>query len=211
MTIDPVNPWLRIPEADYIGHMSSPAVGQRQVLNRLLGEVVRDTSPRSVLIVGCSTGNGLEHLDPAVTRKVTCVDINPTYLRSLTERFDRADIECEVTCQDLRAYAPVGSFDLIHAALVLEYLPWQRVLPQLAMALSAHGTLSVVVQLPSHSTPAVTPTPFASLLTLETLFRFVNPDELVAHATDIGLALRTRVTEPLPSAKAFEVVRFERR
>jgi len=34
------NPWLEIPEADYVAHMSSPAVGQRPVLSRLLGEAL---------------------------------------------------------------------------------------------------------------------------------------------------------------------------
>jgi hypothetical protein len=35
------NPWLDIPEADYVGHMSSPVVNQRPVLNRLLREALQ--------------------------------------------------------------------------------------------------------------------------------------------------------------------------
>jgi hypothetical protein len=64
------NPWLDIPEADYIGHMNSPAVGQRPVLGRLLGEALETVRPKVVLVLGCSTGNGLEHVNPAVTSRI---------------------------------------------------------------------------------------------------------------------------------------------
>jgi len=43
---------------------------------------------------------------------------------------------------------------------------------------------------------------------LESVFHFVEPDVLVARAYDVGLGLEYRRTEPLPSAKAFEVLRF---
>ena len=61
------NPWLDISEADYVGHMSSPTVGQRPVLGRLLGEVLETVLPNVVLVLGGSTGNGLEHVNPTVT------------------------------------------------------------------------------------------------------------------------------------------------
>jgi hypothetical protein len=67
-----------------------------------------------------------------------------------------------------------------------------------------------VVQLPSSSSPAVTPTGFASLESLESLFRFVEPDALALAARGARLTLRDRRTESLPSGKAFEVLRFVR-
>ena len=66
------NPWLDIPDVDYIGHMSSPAVNQWSVLNQLLRDALE---------------SGLEHVDVAVTSRVTGVDLNATYLRRLVERF----------------------------------------------------------------------------------------------------------------------------
>ena len=54
------NPWLDIPEADYSGHMSNPEVGQRPVLDRILREALHDVRPRALLVLGCSTGHGLE-------------------------------------------------------------------------------------------------------------------------------------------------------
>jgi hypothetical protein len=40
------------------------------------------------------------------------------------------------------------------------------------------------------------------------VFHFVEPDVLVARAYDVGLGLEYRRTVPLPSVKAFEVLRF---
>jgi len=56
----------------------------------------------------------------------------------------------------------------------------------------------------------VTPTPFTSLRSLESLFHFVDPDALIEVAEDEELTLAFRRTEPLASGKAFEVLRFIR-
>jgi SAM-dependent methyltransferase len=205
------NPWLDIPEADYVGHMSSPAVDQRPALNRLLADVLHRARPASVLIAGCSTGNGLEHVNPQVTRRVSAVDVNPRYLRRLAEKFPDPAFELDIRCADLNDAAfDAGAFDLIHAALVLEYVDWRPLIERLVRALTSHGILSVVLQRPSSSTPAVTPTEFSSLRLLEPLFHFVDPDELVAAADDVGLTIEHRRIDPLPGGKAFEVLRFVR-
>jgi SAM-dependent methyltransferase len=204
-----VNPWMSIPEADYVGHMSSPAVGQRPALNQIFADALRVTRPNAVLVVGCSNGNGLEHVDPTITARVTGVDINPAYLRSLADRFARPGFALDVQCADLNVFEfEREAYDLVHAALVFEYLPWQRLLPRLAAALKLQGMLTVVLQRPSASSPAVTPTSFTSLNALESLFNFVDLDAIAATARAEGLQLRERLTEPLPSGKAFEVFRF---
>jgi SAM-dependent methyltransferase len=206
------NPWLDIPDVDYVGHMSSPAVNQQSVLNRLFRDALGSIRPEAVLVLGCATGNGLEHVDAAVTSRVIGVDLNPTYLRRLVERFPNPRFTLEVRCADLAEYTfEPEAFDLVHAALLLEYVEWPRVLPRLAETLRPRGTFSVVLQLPSVSIPAVTPTGFTSLRALESLFRFVDRDVFVARAGDVGLVLDYRRKEPLKSAKAFEVLRFVKR
>ena len=203
------NPWLAIPEADYVGHMSSPTVNQRPVLSRLLGDALESVRPRAVLVLGCSTGNGLERVDPKVTSRVAVVDLNPAYLRRLGERFPNPDFELDIRCADLAdVVLEPGEFDLVHAGLVLEYVEWPLLLPRVAAALTSGGVLSVVLQLPSAATPAVTPTAFVSLRSLESLFRFVDPEALVEAANGEGLALSNRRTEPLAAGKSFEVLRF---
>jgi hypothetical protein len=147
-----------------------------------------------------------------VTRRVMGVDINPAYLRRLVERFPNPGFALDVRCADLAAYAfEREAFDLVHAGLVLEYVEWPPLLPRLAETVRAGGTFSVVLQCPSVSSPAVTATEFTSLRSLESVFHFVEPDVLVAQARKVGLALEYRRTEPLQSAKAFEVLRFVKR
>jgi SAM-dependent methyltransferase len=203
------NPWLEIPADDYVGHMASPEVGQHQALNRILRDLLLGVRPGSVLALGCSTGNGLEHVDPSVTSRVVGVDVNPVYLERLRQRFPRPAFTLETHCADLTAYEfETGAFDLIHAALVFEYVEWPRLLGRVAAALRAGGVLSVVLQRPSSSSPVVTPTAFTSLRSLEAIFGFVVPGVLVTEAAAHGLAVDSRRPEPLPSGKAFEVLRF---
>ena len=99
---------------------------------------------------------------------------------------------------------------MVHAALVLEYIEWSSLLPRIASTLKPGGVLSVVLQLPSATSPAVTPSPYGSLQALESLFHFVAPDVLIEAARGEGLRLTSRRSEPLPSGKAFEVLRFLR-
>jgi SAM-dependent methyltransferase len=203
------NPWLDIPEVDYVCHMSSPTVNQRPVLSRLMGDAMESVRPRTMLVLGCSTGNGLEHVNPEVTSRVTVVDLNPAYLLRLGERFPDPGFSLDVQCADLAdvVFEP-EAFDLVHAGLVLEYVEWPLLLPRVASTLKPGGVLSVVLQLPSTSSPAVTPTTFVSLRSLESLFRFVEPGALVEAACGAGLTLSSRRTESLAAGKAFEVLRF---
>jgi len=205
------NPWLAIPEADYIGHMSSPAVGQRAALNRIFRDVLRAVRPRALLVAGCSTGNGFEHVDPAITSRVTAVDINLSYVDRLRDRFADAGFSLDARCADVADMTfDAGAYDLVHAALLLEYVDWRALVPQLASALADRGVLSVVLQRPSRSTPAVSPSPFTTLRLLETLFQFVDGDVLIAQAARYDLRLAARRREPLPSDKAFDVLHFIR-
>lgn len=205
------NPWRDIPESDYVGHMSSPAVGQRAVLGHLLGEIVRKTSPEAILIIGASTGNGLEHVDPARTRRVTCVDINANYLATLAQRLEGAAFEIDTRPADIAdCHFGRESFDLIHAALVFEYIAWPLLMPRVASWLKPGGALNIVLQRPSALTPAVTPTPFKSLLGLEAIFRFVEPQAVVAEAQRADLCLAHRRDVPLPGDKMFTVLQLER-
>ena len=203
------NPWLDIPEADYVGHMSSPAVGQRPVLGRLLGEALETVRPNVVLVLGCSTGNGLEHVNRAVTSRVVVVDVNPKYLLRLRERFPNPTFELDVRPGDvIDIELEREAYDLVHAGLIFEYLEWPVLLPRVAMALKPGGVLSVILQTPSASSPAVTPTTFTSLRKLQSLFCFVEPTALVDAARGEGLNLNARHTEALPAGKSFEVLRF---
>jgi ubiquinone/menaquinone biosynthesis C-methylase UbiE len=205
------NPWLDIPEADYVGHMNSPAVGQGPVLSRLLGEVLEDVRPTELLVLGGATGNGLEHVNPAVTSRVVVVDVNPAYLVRLRERFPNPTFKLDLWSGDvIEVELGRQAYDLVHAGLIFEYVEWRVLLARIAAALRPEGVLSVILQAPSASSPAVTPTKFASLRTLASLFRFVESTALVDAARNEGLGLNARHTEPLPAGKSFDVLRFRK-
>jgi SAM-dependent methyltransferase len=204
------NPWLEIPAADYVGHMSSPEVDQLSVLSRLLSEALDAFKPADLLLPGCSTGNGLEHVDPQVTRHVTGVDINPEYLRLLAERFPNPGFRLTLRAEDIaRCSLEDASVDLAHCALLFEYLDWQALLPRLARWIRPGGGLSVVLQ-DASDMPAVTPTGFASLRALQRTFTFVDPERLLAHAGEAGFSLALRRRDPLRSGKTLSVFWFRR-
>jgi ubiquinone/menaquinone biosynthesis C-methylase UbiE len=205
------NPWLDIPYQDYVGHMASPEVAQRPLLCRLLGDVLTGLQPQSFLFLGCSDGNGLEHVNPRITTHVVCVDLNPVYLAQLRQRFPQPAFTLDVRYGDVvHIDLPPATLDVVHAALLLEYVSWPALLPRAAEALRAGGTLSVVLQRPTPTNPAVTPTCYSSLRSLEPVFTFVHPPDLLARAATSGLILRTQRTERLPTGKEFEVLWLQR-
>jgi SAM-dependent methyltransferase len=191
------------------GAIMSRRGGQWPVLGRLLGEVLEDVRPTELLVLGGSTGNGLEHINPAVTSRVVVVDVNPAYLLRLRERFPNPAFELDLWSGDvIEVELGRQAYDLVHAGLLFEYLEWRVLLARIAAALRPAGVLSVILQAPSVSSPAVTPTTFTSLRTLESLFRFVDWTALVDAARSEALSLNARHTEALPAGKSFEVLRF---
>lgn len=203
------NPWLDISDNDYVGHMSSPSVMQRPMLSRIMGEALEAVRPKAMLVVGCSTGNGLDHVNPEFTSRVDVIDLNQAYLDRLIEQFPHTGFAMNVQCADLADVTlEAEAFDLVHAALVLEYINWPSLIPRVASALKRDGTLSVVLQLPSAANPSVTPTAFTALQSLESIFNFVDPDALIDVADASRLKLSHRYVESLPTGKSFEVMRF---
>ncbi len=67
--------------------MALPEVCQAQALSRLMSLALAEYTPASLAVIGCTTGNGFEHIDPIHTRRVVGIDINPDYLAILKSRF----------------------------------------------------------------------------------------------------------------------------
>lgn len=205
------NPWLHIPLEDYRGHMGHPRVGQLAMLRDAFADALRAAQPTSVLMLGCTDGNGLDCIDPRVTRYVTAVDINEGFLDRLRDAHGAREFELTAVCGDARQLRyPERAFDLIYAALIFEYLEWEALLPVLADALTMDGRLSVVVQVPSATEPAVSATDFSSLLSLEAIFAFVRPVQLCSVATTCGLELVYAGVRTGASTKQFACIDFRR-
>ena len=161
------NPWLHIPAEDYEGHMGSGGVDQLDALDRIMGAIYADVRPRRLVILGCGTGNGFRHIDPEVTVRAVGVDINPAYIEIARRRHPGLKGILELSCSyaEKCAFDP-GSFDMVHAALLLEYLEPEPMISKIASWLVPGGTASFVIQEPGGGNGPVSETPFKSLMAL---------------------------------------------
>ena len=197
-------PWLTIPAADYDGHMSSPEVGQFAALSDALAEALERSRPECLLVIGCATGNGLERVDPRVTRRVVGLDVNPEYLNVARQRFDSRLPDLELLCADVESHElESGSFDLIFAGLILEYVRPKRLLERMASWLATDGALCVLIQLPDDGMATVSETPFESLRALAPTMRLLTAEELERLGTEAGLRIVQRQEITLTNGKRF--------
>jgi len=118
-----INPWLRIPASDYEAHMALPEVAQAQALSNLMASALIEYTPMSLAVIGCTTGNGFEHINTARTQRVVGIDINPDYLTILETRF-RGRIPClELIKADITAPSfRIDPVSMVFAGLVFEYV-----------------------------------------------------------------------------------------
>lgn len=203
------NPWIALPLADYEAHMALPAVAQTGLLSEELARAVEARRPESVAVLGCAGGNGLDRLIGSSARRTVAVDINPDFVATTEARFRGRvqQLECIVADVEsaLRVFAPV---DLIYAALLLEYVDLQRGIAFMRRHCRPGGALVVLLQLPSARIAHVTPSQYASLRTLEPIFRLVSPEELRRQAAATGFHPAGARTLKSAGGKAFSLQEF---
>jgi 2-polyprenyl-3-methyl-5-hydroxy-6-metoxy-1,4-benzoquinol methylase len=202
------NPWSLVSAAEYEAHMGPQGADQLAPLAAIFAKLYAARRPRRLAVLGVATGNGLEHVDPAVTRRTVGLDVNLSYLAVTRQRFMRLGASLELLCADLeRARLDAGGFDLVHAALVLEHVDFRRALPRVASWLAPGGAFSVVLQLPD-GRPVTTP--IASLRAVGEAMRLVPPEELRARAAEAGLAERVAYVVPLPTGLRLFTALYQR-
>ena len=188
--------------------MASSAVQQLGYLNEVLREVLAETRPAALAVPGCTTGNGFEHI-PAETARVVGIDIHPEYLDTLRERFAPRLTGLELIRADVRDPSLVfDSLDLVHCALLLEYVPPEEVVGKFAGWLRRGGALSVVLQLPFGDHAPVTQTPYTSVRVLDPCLRLVPPERMDELAAAAGLSVVRRRIDTLPTGKQFYVALY---
>jgi len=200
------NPWLQIPASDYEAHMALPEVAQAQALSKLMASALKEYDPASLAVIGCTTGNGLEHVDPTHTRRVVGVDINAAYLAVLKARFaDKIPrlelIEADIADPNFR-FDPVS---MVFAALVFEYVDVAAALRNIARCLIPGATLVAVLQLPSPESAPVTATRYKSIELLSSIMKLVSPPEFSGMCRSLGLQQVQTDSIPLKKGKAFWV------
>lgn len=199
-----INPWINIPASDYEGHMDSPAVGQLKFLGELFKDVLKNFEPASVAVPGCATGNGFGYIDFNITKKVLAIDINPEYIKILRERFKSSLQNIETVCADLDSFEfGERKFDLVHCALVFEYIDTESFLKKTRKALNKNGRMTVLLQLPYESSSPVSATGFTSLKSLEGFIRLLMPEEFNTMAVSNGFRGDSEKILTLESGKTF--------
>jgi SAM-dependent methyltransferase len=202
------NPWTVVPAADYERHMGPEGVDQLAPLAAIFQESYLAAQPDRLLVLGCTTGNGLEHVNPAVTKRIVGVDVNLQYLGIARQRFFHLGPKLELYCQEAEKFrSPPGSFDLVHAALIFEYLLPEPLVRRIAEWLGDAGTCSVVLQLPGGVGP---PSPTKTMQLIQRAMRLVSPDELTQLFEHYGLPRKRARTVPLKHGKSFWVGTFGR-
>jgi SAM-dependent methyltransferase len=194
------DPWLTIPLSDYEGHME--AVGQAAVLRRAFAEAYEFVRPKRLAVLGCTSGADFEAVDPAVTEEAIGVDINPEYLKAAAARTAMFRTRVKYHCGDvLSVTLPAASFDLVHAALLLEYVDPRPFFRHIHEWLRPSGCFSIVSQEPRAGIAGVSSTPYKSLQALASRLSLRCVEQIVSDAAFAGLALTSKRTTELPNGK----------
>jgi len=204
------NPWLNIPLADYEGHMRSAEVRQLDALAELFAETLASYHPVSLAVLGIAGGNGLDHVDSSITKRVVGLDVNPLYLDETRKRY--ADkLHLELSCVDLaNRVVNMEPVQLVHAALVFEHAGINLCLENALSLVAPGGTLSAVLQLPSESAPGVGASQFPAMQKLKSHFSAVDPAWFQETVARRGFSLRNQVQRSLPSGKGLWMGVFRR-
>ena len=154
--------------------MSSAGVQQLTALAELFQCALDHSIPKSVAVLGVAGGNGLEHIDCTVTKRIIGVDINQRFLDVVHQRFGTLPgIElhcCDLAKQPFRL-APAA---LVHAALIFEHVGLGRALANALSLVAPGGQFSVVLQLPGEMEQPVACTGYPSMQTLKQDFTLID-------------------------------------
>lgn len=201
------NPWEEIKLDDYEKHMSLESVYQLQVLNEMMGKQLNSYDIECVMILGIAGGNGLEHIDKNVIKKVYGVDVNQSFLDECSRRYSDFGTVLELICTDLlEADLCLPQSDLLVANLLVEYIGYDCF--QKVVEVVAPEYVSCIIQINTGNS-FVSDSPYLHAFDcLETIHHQMEEDALVNCMTEIGYRKLERLEQNLPNGKKFVRVDF---
>jgi len=177
-------------------------IGQTQALDRIFAQTCARFMPKALCVLGCGTGCGLSCVDPASTKRVVGVDLNRKYLQLARKRNPQLEPVAEWMCASVESLSfPPRSFDMVHAALLFEYIAWRPAVAKITGWLRKAGVLSVVLQLPRGR--RITPTRYRTIPLLRPVHRLVPPRQLLACAREMRMSPVATEEILLPGGKRF--------
>lgn len=169
--------------------MALPSIGQSRMLGEALASWVERYAPRSVAILGCAGGNGLERLAGMKLDRIVGVDINPEYIDATRERFGKDLRNFELYTADIESagtlFAPV---DFVCAALIFEYVDAKKGLSFVKRHVAPGGRCAILLQRQYEHIERVSPSPYTSLRQLESTSHWIEPEAFRAEARGSGFA-----------------------
>jgi SAM-dependent methyltransferase len=186
--------------------MALPEVDQAKVISNLMASALTEYTPMSLTVIGCTTGNGFEHINTTRTRRVVGIDINPDYLKILKTRFGGRIPHLELLKADITA--PdfwIDPVSMVFAALVFEYVDVLCALRSIFRCLITGGIFLAVLQEPSTESAPVTATRYKSLELLSPIMNLVSPMEFSNMCGRVGFQEISTDTISLKKGKAFFV------
>ena len=203
------NPWLEIPLAEYEGHMALPTVRQAEMLADELEFAVRQHSPKSIALLGCAGGNGLDRLVGTGVERVVGIDINPAYVEAVRSRFRSRIPGLELYVADIQCALPeLAPVDLLFAALIFEYIDVAMTMSSLQTLCTPGGALVIILQAASSSLEAVSPSPYKSIRLLAPAMRLLDQADVQNQAIAAGFSLASCRVVNVQSGKRFIVLSF---
>ena len=184
-------------------------VGQSAALRDIFARAWADVRPRRLLVLGCTTGRDFDAVDRAVTERSVGVDLNREYLDAARRRLERLG-GTAVHGDVLQAALPCSAFDLVHAALIFEYVDAAVLFRRIAEWLAPDGVCCAVTQNRAAGVASVSTTAYASLRALDGHMSLHAADQLSSHALHAGLERTSQWDVPLPRGKSFSVSTFRR-
>jgi hypothetical protein len=205
------NIWEQVPLEDYEKHMRHETVGQLQLLNELTEKYLKWLTPETIMFLGVSGGNGLEHIDNRVTKKVHGVDINNKYLIETKIRFESRIPNLILSHLDI-AHRPVeiARVNLVWAALIFEYVEMSHGFKFINSNIQEVGYVVITIQV-NNGVSSISKTGVESVKLIGQIFKPVDSNELLACADEHGFEFIKSEVNGLPNGKTLETFCFRKR
>lgn len=195
-----MNPWEEIDLSDYENHMSLGSVYQLQAMNEMMKDQFYDHDVSSVMVLGIAGGNGLEHIDCGIFRKVYGVDINKKYLEECENRYPElkeifTSVCADLTVDDLQLpYA-----ELLVANLLIEYIGYECF--QRAVQTVKPKYVSCIIQINTDDS-FVSDSPYLHAFDrLDEVHHQMEDTELINAMSEIGYREECKCEKALPNGK----------
>lgn len=198
-----MHPWQQIPYSDYEKHMKNQDVYQLQTLNQIFDKHLRAFQPKTILVLGCGGGNGFEHIDDHVTKRVIGLDINEKYLEICRNLYSGRGYALDlISCDFEGSDFDDIKIDYISCALFLEYVDIGQSLIKIHQMLNFDAILNIVIQR-SNNISFVSKTQVESLNVLESIAKEIDEDDFEQTLFQRGFQIASKEIIRLPNGKEF--------